>query len=588
MKKILSYLGLRQWVQAAVFFILVVLQVLFSLTMPDYMSQITAKIQTGGGDLSQLTAPGLSMLLCAVGAVVCACFSVLSIAHVTTHVCSRMREETFRRIISFSLPEMNHFSTSSLITHCTNDVEKVQNFATLGLQAMVFGPLTAIIALGKMGQNKTWLVTVLITIVIILVILTAVFLVALPKNMKLQSLTDTMNRITMEHLSGIRVVHAYNGYEFQKKQFAGINEESTRTNIFVNRVMGILNPLFPLTTNGMTLAIYVMGAAMIQRAGDPEKLELFSMMVVFVTYALRATSAFVVMLVAVVNLPGVIVSLRRILAVLGTEISIKDGEGPAKKEEEEMGEGTLQFSHVSFTYPGAAEPALSDISFSVKKGQILAIIGATGCGKTTLMNLIPRLYDVSEGHVYVDGIDVRNYGIRELREKMGYVPQRSFLFEGTISSNIDYGEKEGFAAAVQDIEQAAKIGQSKEFIEKKEGTYQAHVEEGGANFSGGQKQRLTISRAICRRPEFYLFDDSFSALDFKTDATLRKQLREYAKDATQVIVGQRIGSIMHADQILVLEKGRIVGLGTHEELMKTCGVYQEIAASQMLGEEAAV
>lgn len=585
MKKVLSYLGAREWGQAAAFFVLSVLQTLFTMTMPDYMSRITSLIEEGNGDLGSLRGPGLAMLGCAAGSVVCAVLSAFCIAHVTTCVCSRMREDTFRRIISFSLPEMNQFSASSLITRCTNDVEKVQNFATLGLQVMVMGPLMAVIALSKMGQNKTWLLTVLVTIVIIIVMLLAVFLTALPKNMKLQSLIDTMNRVTIEHLNGIRVVHAYNGYGFQKKQFADINEESTRTNIFVNRVMGVLNPMLPFFTNGMTLAIYVMGAIMIRDSARPEKLELFSMMIVFVTYAMRAAGAFVVMLIALVNLPSVIVSLKRILAVLGTDLSIQDG-GSAGKDTERQ--GTLEFSHVTFAYPGSSEPALSDISFRVGKGQILAVIGATGSGKTTLMNLIPRLYDVTEGHVYVDGLDVRQYSVRSLREKMGYVPQKSFLFEGTISSNIDYGETEGFADAVKDIKTAAEVGQSKEFIEKKEGTYQAHVEEGGANFSGGQRQRLTISRAICRKPEFYLFDDSFSALDFKTDAELRKRLREYAADATQIIVGQRIGSIMHADQILVLEKGKIVGLGTHEELMKTCGVYQEIAASQLLSREAAV
>ena len=583
MKKILSYMKGREWVFFVAFIGFVIGQTMLTLTMPEYMDEITRTIQAQGSDLNALVRPAAFMLLCAAGSIVCAIFAAYFVASITTSVTGRMREAIFRKTISFSLAEMNGFSTSSLITRCTNDVDNIQNFSAMGLQALIQGPLMAVIAIIKMGSNSTWLFAVMITIVLILAMLLAVFFISLPKNVRLQGLVDKLNRVTREHLSGLRVVHAYNGYDFQKKQFDEVNEEATGTNIFVNRTMGILSPFLPFFMNGLSLVIYVLGAVMITNAAGPEKLDLFSQMIVFESYALQAVSAFVIMLMAIVALPTVVVSIRRINEVLNTKLTIEDGAGAAGTGVE----GRIEFRHVSFAYPGASEKVLSDISFTAEKGQVVAIIGSTGSGKTSLMNLIPRLYDATEGEVLVDGVNVRDYKIEALREKIGYVPQKSFLFEGTISSNIDYGKGEGFASAVSEIKKAAEIGQSKEFIEKKEGAYDAHVEEGGSNFSGGQKQRLTISRAVCRNPEFYLFDDSFSALDFKTDAVLRKKLHEYAKDATQIIVGQRIGSIMHADQILVLEKGRVVGIGTHEELMKTCAVYQEIAASQLSQEDIA-
>ena len=583
MKKILSYMKGREWVFFVAFIGFVIGQTMLTLTMPEYMDEITRTIQAQGSDLNALVRPAAFMLLCAAGSIVCAIFAAYFVASITTSVTGRMREAIFRKTISFSLAEMNGFSTSSLITRCTNDVDNIQNFSAMGLQALIQGPLMAVIAIIKMGSNSTWLFAVMITIVLILAMLLAVFFISLPKNVRLQGLVDKLNRVTREHLSGLRVVHAYNGYDFQKKQFDEVNEEATGTNIFVNRTMGVLSPFLPFFMNGLSLVIYVLGAVMITNAAGPEKLDLFSQMIVFESYALQAVSAFVIMLMAIVALPTVVVSIRRINEVLNTKLTIEDGAGAAGTGVE----GRIEFRHVSFAYPGASEKVLSDISFTAEKGQVVAIIGSTGSGKTSLMNLIPRLYDATEGEVLVDGINVRDYKIEALREKIGYVPQKSFLFEGTISSNIDYGKGEGFASAVSEIKKAAEIGQSKEFIEKKEGAYDAHVEEGGSNFSGGQKQRLTISRAVCRNPEFYLFDDSFSALDFKTDAVLRKKLHEYAKDATQIIVGQRIGSIMHADQILVLEKGRVVGIGTHEELMKTCAVYQEIAASQLSQEDIA-
>ena len=582
MKKVWSYMRAKEWLLLAVFAFLVIGQTLLSLRMPEYMNEITQFIQSLDGGIGALVTPGLFMLLCAVGSMICAVLAALCIARVTTTVTTKMRGETFEKIISFSLAEMNGFSTSSLITRCTNDVDKIQNFSAMGIQVMVQGPMTAILAIIKMGRNSTWLTAVLITIAVILAMLLTVFFISLSKSVRLQALVDSINRVTREHLSGLRVVHAYNGYRFQKNQFEEKNEDATRTNIFVNRSMGVLNPFLPFFMHGLSLTIYVLGAVMIYQANAPEKLNLFTQMVEFQSYSLQAVSAFVSMLMAVVALPAVIVSLKRILEVLDTNIAITDGDAT---EGVDSVRGSIEFQNVSFAYPGAPANAVSDISFTAEKGQVVAIIGPTGSGKTTIMNLIPRLYDATEGRILIDGVDVRDYRIQNLREKIGYVPQKSFLFEGTIASNIDYGERQGFEAVVTDIKKAAEVGQSKEFIEQKEGKYDAHVEEGGSNFSGGQKQRLTISRAICRNPEFYLFDDSFSALDFKTDSILRKKLHEYAKNATQIIVGQRIGSIMNADKIIVLEKGRIVGLGTHDELMKTCAVYQEIAKSQISSEE---
>lgn len=578
MKKLLSYLSVKEWVLLLCFVILIVSQTMLALRMPEYMTDITNMIQNPNSQMSGLVRPGTYMLLCAIGAVICAVVAGLCMALVSTTVTTKLREETFDKIISFSFAEMNQFSSSSLITRCTNDVTKIQNFSAMGIQMMIQGPITAMIAVMKMGSNRTWLMAVFVTVVLIIGILLTVFFISLPKTIKLQRLTDVVNRITREHLSGLRVIHAYNGYDFQKKQFDLVNEEITETNIFVNRTMGLLNPVLPVFVNGLALVIYVLGAVLIQSAGAPEKLTLFSQMIVFESYALQAVSAFVTMLMAIVALPGVIVSYKRILEVLQTKLEIVDGKGEKEVKEKE---GTIEFQNVSFTYPGAKAPAISNISFTVNKGEILAIIGSTGSGKTTLMNLIPRMYDVTEGKVLVDGIDVKNYKIKKLREKFGYVPQKSFLFEGTISSNVAYGPKDTFGNILSDVKKATEVGQSKEFIECKEGGYSAHVEEGGSNFSGGQKQRLTISRAICRAPQYYLFDDSFSALDFKTDAVLRKKLHEYAKDATQVIVGQRIGSIMNADKIIVLEKGKMVGLGTHSELLESCDVYKEIAQSQI-------
>ena len=574
----------KDWLLLLLFIIFVYFQVLLSLRMPEYMSEITKILQSDGMKMSQFTFPGTMMLVCSLGSLICAAVAGACLSRVSATIIMRMREAAFDKIISFSLAEMSAFSSSSLITRCTNDIMQLQSFSTIGLQILVQGPITAAFAIVKMGSNMTWLGASLSMVVVIIIVHIIVIAIVMKKSQILQLLVDNVNRVTKEHLSGLRVVHAYNGYDFQNKQFRDVNDELTNTSLFVNRATGVLSPFLSLVINGLSLIIYILGAMMIHGAstGD-EKLELFSQMIVFSSYALQAMAAFVMMLLAVIMLPRVLVSIRRVNEILDTEMQITDG----RHESGANGKiGSIEFRNVSFAYPGAYGNALSDISFTVEQGETMAIIGSTGSGKTTLLNLILRLYDTTQGDVIVDGRNVRDYQVWALREKMGYIPQKSFLFAGTIASNIDYGNKSGFQAAVTDIKRAAEVGQSSEFIEHKEGGYQASVQEGGSNFSGGQKQRLTISRAICRDPEFYLFDDSFSALDFKTDSVLRRKLREYARNSTQIIVGQRVGSIKHADKILVLDHGHLVGQGTHEELMKTCKVYQEIVLSQMSSEEA--
>ena len=584
MARMLSFLKVKDWLLFILFVFFVFIQVMLSLSLPENLTAITSALKLGNADMSTLIMPGIAMIICAVGSVVSAIIGGVCIARISASIVMRMREATVEKIISFSLAEMSGFSSSSLITRSTNDIMQIQMFTTMGTQVMVQCPMLAIFAILKMGSNTTWLIAAALMVVFIILLHVVVIILVQKKSMLVQKLVDNVNRVTREHVSGMRVVHAYNGYTFQEKQFDKVNDDLTKTSLFVNRSVGVLSPFLSMAINALSLIIYLLGAVMINDTVDSgDRLTLFSDMIVFSSYALQAMGAFVFMLLAVIMLPRFLVSLKRVNEIINAKNSIEDG----KFESGANGMvGSIEFRNVSFAYPGASGNAISDISFKVERGMTLAIIGSTGSGKTTLMNLIPRLYDATEGVILVDGRDVRDYKIWALRDKIGYVPQKSFLFAGTIASNIDYGQKSGLQATLNEIKKAAEVGQSKEFIENKEGNYQAKVEEGGTNFSGGQRQRLTISRAICRDPEIYLFDDSFSALDFKTDSVLRKQLRSSAKDSTQIIVGQRIGSIKNADMILVLDKGRLVGQGKHEELLKTCDVYREIALSQLSSEEA--
>ncbi|MCR4749976.1 MAG: ABC transporter ATP-binding protein/permease [Lachnospiraceae bacterium] len=583
MKNVLSYVKGLEWLYLGIFLVLVYVQVFLSLKVPEYMTSITDVIQQGVTSPVPLIYPATIMFLCTVASVICAVVAGYCLSYASATVIMRMRGDLFRKIMAFNLEEMKNFSTSSLITRCTNDIEQVRLFISAGLQAIVQCPLTVIIAVSKMQGYDRW-TNAVITFSIFLAVATAIlFSLSVKKTAKLQNMIDHINRLTKEHLTGMRVVHAYNGYDLQEKQFESVNDELTKTGISAFRFTGSISPFFGLSMNGLTLAIYVLGSYMIYEISDiVEKQALFSKMVVFASYALQAFSAFAMIIMLITIMPRFIISLRRIQEVLDTTPAVRDGLATVGAN---MSFGSLEFRNVSFAYPGSSENVLSDISFKVGQGETLAIIGPTGSGKTTLMNLIPRFYDVTKGAVFVDGRDVRDYNLWALRDKIGYVTQKSFLFSGTIGYNIDYGQKSGLINTLEEIKRAAEIGQSREFIEKKSGGFEARVEEGGSNFSGGQRQRLTISRAVCRDPEFYLFDDSFSALDFKTDSKLRKELRENAKDSTQIIVGQRIGSIMNADIILVMEGGRIVGQGKHEELLENCPTYREIAMSQLSFEE---
>jgi ATP-binding cassette subfamily B protein len=572
-----------EWLYFVIFLVLAYAQVFLSLKIPEYMSNITDLMQTNTNSMSALVPVAIKMLVCSLGSILCAVVSGFCLSYTSSTIIMRMREELFSKMMSFNLAEMKKFSTSSLITRCTNDMDQVNLFISVGVQALVQCPLTVILAVIKMKGNAQWMSAVLVIIVLITIITITLFMLSVKKTAMVQKLIDDINRLTKEHITGMRVVHAYNGYDYQQKQFSATNDMLMKTNVSANRYVGSISPFFNVSGNALTLIIYILGSSMILSMDSITlKQQTFSQMVVFSSYALQAFSAFGMILIVLTALPRLIISLRRIVEVIDTEVEITDGMAANGLNGKA---GTIEFRNVSFRYPGVAENALTDISFTVKKGQTLAIIGSTGSGKTTLLNLIPRFYDATEGAVFVDGRNVIDYNLWSLRDMLGYVPQKSFLFAGTIGSNIDYGHKSGLENTLSEIKKAAEVGQSKEFVERKEGQYEARVEEGGSNFSGGQRQRLTISRAICRDPEFYLFDDSFSALDFKTDSILRKKLRENAKESTQVIVGQRIGSIMNADIILVLDKGRIVGQGKHEELLESCQVYREIAMSQLMSEE---
>lgn len=583
MKKLISYMKGLEWLYFVIFLVLVYLQVFLSLKIPEYMTSITDIMQQNADGLFALIPFAVKMLVCSLGSIVSAVVSGYCLSYASSTVIMRMRKEIFNKLISFNLSEMKKFSASSLITRCTNDMEQVRLFISIGIQALVQCPLTVIIAISKMKGNSVWMSAVVITAVILTLVTIILFSLSLNKTAKVQKLIDGINRLTKEHLTGMRVIHAYNGYEYQQAQFKKANDQLTKNNISASRFTGAISPFFNLSVSGLTLVIYILGSYMIFNMGDiAEKQLTFSKMIVFSSYALQAFNAYAMIIIVLTALPRLIISLGRIVEVIDTEVDITDGmatHGSGGKI------GTIEFRNVSFAYPGSNKNALTDISFIIEQGQTLAVIGSTGSGKTTLMNLITRFYDVTDGAVFINGRDVRGYNLWALRDMIGYVPQKSFLFTGTIGSNIDYGHKSGLENAILDIQNAAEIGQSKDFIEKKTGKYDAKVEEGGSNFSGGQRQRLTISRAVCRDPEFYLFDDSFSALDFKTDSVLRKKLRENARNSTQIIVGQRIGSIMNADVILVLDKGNIVGKGKHDELLETCQVYREIALSQLMSEE---
>lgn len=563
--------------------VFIVIQVWLDLKLPDYMSNVTNLVQTEGSSMKDILEQGGYMLMCAFGSMAAAMIVGYFAAKVAAGLAYTLRGQVYDKVLDYSMEEVNRFSTSSLINRTTNDITQVQTLVAMGLQAIIKAPILAVWAVVKIsGKSWQWTTATAVAVFVLIIMLGATLIFAVPRFKRIQGLTDNLNRVTREQLTGIRVVRAYNAESYQEKKFSDANEELTKTNLTANRVMAIMSPGMTLINSGLTLAVYWIGAYMIEAADLTEKLNIFSDMVVFSNYAMQVIMAFMMLNMIFILLPRAQVSARRICEVLETENKINDGKETEGKPDMR---GCVEFRNVSFRYPDAGGDTLSDISFTARKGETIAFIGATGSGKTSLINLIPRFYDVSTGQVLVDGVDVRDYRQKDLRNRIGYVSQKATLFSGTVSSNVAYGENGGQTTGAQEIKEAVSIAQATDFVERMPGTYEATITQGGTNVSGGQRQRLSIARAIARKPEILIFDDSFSALDYKTDRALRKKLNERTKDTTKLIVAQRIGTIRNADLIIVLEKGRIVGQGRHEELIASCLTYQEIASSQLSKEE---
>lgn len=585
MAKIFKNFGKKEWILACISLAFVVVQVWLDLKLPDYMKEITALVTVEGSKMNDILAAGGKMLLCAFGSLLSAVFVAICASRIASNFSAIIRGKLFDKVQSFSMEEIGKFSTASLITRSTNDVTQVQMLIVMGLQVMIKAPIMAVWAILKIADKSwQWTMSTGVAVVVLLIVVGTAVGLALPKFKKLQSLTDDLNRVTRENLSGINVVRAYNAEEYQEAKFEEVNKTLTDTHLYTSKVMASLMPGIMLVMNGLSLAIYWIGAVLINEAALTDKLGLFSDMVVFSSYAMQVVMAFMMLVMIFVMLPRASVAAKRILEVLDTKTTITDG---TRTEGEKGIKGEVCFNNVSFRYPDAEEDVLTNISFTAKPGETVAFIGATGCGKSTLINLIPRFYDVTAGEVLVDGVNVREYTQKSLHNKIGYVSQKAILFSGTISDNVAYGDDGRGKKFHGDIETAIRTAQAKEFVEKDGVGYQGFVAQGGSNFSGGQKQRLSIARAICRKPEIFIFDDSFSALDYRTDNVLRNALRKDCKDATKLIVAQRIGTIRDADKIIVLDEGEMVGIGTHDELMQNCEVYRQIAYSQLSKEELA-
>ncbi len=583
MIKLLKNLPKRNWLMMLFAIGFVVLQVWLDLTIPDYMADITALVQTDGSKMADIMAAGGKMLLCAFGSLAATVVVAIISSRIASDFSAVLRAKLFNKVQGFSMEEIGRFSTASLITRSTNDVTQVQMFVTMGFQVLIKAPILAIWAVCKISAKSwQWTFSTGVAVAVLLIIVGLCVSIALPKFKKLQELTDDINRVTRENITGINVVRAYNAEKYQENKFETANNNLTKTQLFTSRTMSFMMPGIQLIMSGLPLAIYWIGAYLINKADMMSKITLFSDMVTFSSYAMQIVMAFMMMVMVFIILPRASVAAKRINEVLDTEATIEDGDKDIKGSGIR---GEIEFKNVNFKYPDAEDYVLSDISFSVKKGETLAIIGATGCGKSTVINLIPRFYDVTEGEVLVDGVNVKDYKQKELRNKIGYVSQKATLFGGTVKSNIAYGDngKDGFMES--DIVDSVYVAQASEFVEKMGEGYDSYIAQGGGNLSGGQKQRLSIARAVCRHPEIFIFDDSFSALDYRTDRALRSALKKECADATKIIVAQRIGTIRDADKIIVLENGTIAGMGKHDELMKNCEVYRQIAYSQLSKEE---
>ncbi|PJM75857.1 multidrug ABC transporter ATP-binding protein [Bifidobacterium simiarum] len=614
---ICKYLSKAEWGQLFVGLLLTVAQIWFNLELPDYMADITRLVETPGSEMHDVWVAGGKMLAVSLGAVACMALTGLITARVGASFSQRLRSLEFARVESFGPAEMNRFSTASLITRSTNDITQIQMFVTMGLMLLVQSPIMAVWAVAKIaGKGFEWTMATGVAVVILLAAIAILMALVMPKFKAMQTLTDNINRVARENLTGLRVVRAYNAEDYQEAKFDRANDDLTSTQLFTNRAMSVMMPLMNTVMNGLMLAVYWIGAYLIDAAGMADKLTLFSNMVVFSSYSVQVIMSFLMMSMVFVLWPRADVSAKRVLEVLNTEPTVTDGERTSGERDAEGRElrGEVEFRDVSFTYPDSREPMLEHVSFKAEPGQTVAFIGSTGSGKSTLVNLVPRFYDVTEGQVLVDGVDVRDYTLTALRDRIGYVPQKSVMFKGTVASNVAYGDSSGSgdSAAItsssgnnvtesgkeiarstgngvtaDSVETAIDVAQASEFVDKMPRGIDSDIAQGGSNVSGGQKQRLSIARAVWRHPEIMVFDDSFSALDFRTDREVRDALARECADSTKLIVAQRIGTIMHADQIIVLDDGHVVGQGTHRELLETCEVYRQIAESQLSESELA-
>ena len=583
MIKIFKNFSKKDWGILLICVGLIALQVYLDLKLPDYMSKITRLVQTNGSTMTEILKQGGFMLLCALLSLISAVIVCFFTSLLSSNFSFNLRNNIFSKVTSFGMKEIKKFQTSSLITRTTNDVGQLELFIAMGLQLVIKAPIMAVWAISKiLNKNLEWSMLTGAGVVILLITISTLLIIVFPRFEKIQKLIDKLNSVTRENLTGIRVVRAFNAEKFEQDRFNKVNSDLTGMQMFNQKAFAILNPIMNLVMHGLTIGIYIIGAILISKANMMDKINLFSNMVVFTSYGMQVIAAFLMLAFTFMIVPRASVSARRINEVLESDISIVDGRRYIRDTEVK---GEVEFKNVSFKYPDADEYLLKDINFRVNKGEVIAFIGSTGSGKSTLINLVPRFYDATDGEILVDGINIKDYSLKTLHNKIGYVPQKAVLFTGTVKSNVRYGDNGKKEVSLSKIKEAVSIAQATDFVEKMTKKYDSHIARGGTNVSGGQKQRLAIARAIARDPEIYIFDDSFSALDYKTDSKLRKELKKYTKDATIMIVAQRIGTIISADKIVVLDKGRCVGIGTHKELLKTCKVYKEIALSQLSEEE---
>ena len=583
MIKLLKKLTKKDWLFVIISIILIVFQVWLELKMPDYMSNITQLVQTKGADIKDILREGSYMLLCALGSLCSAVIVGYFISNIAASFSFNIRKSIFKKVLNLDTSKIKNFSTSSLITRTTNDITQLEMLIAMGLQLMIKAPITAVWAVTKiLGKSLEWSMATAVAVLILITTITILMIIVMPRFKIVQGLIDKLNSVTRENITGIRVVRAFNAEKYQEDKFNKVNNDLTNNQLFNQKAFNILSPIMNIVMHSLTLSIYFIGAILINNALMSEKIVLFGDMIVFSSYAMQVIISFLMLAMIFMMVPRANVSAKRINEVLDTEIIIKEGNITKNKTGLK---GTVEFKNVSFKYPDADEYILEDISFTAKEGETVAFIGSTGSGKSTLINLIPRFYDVTDGEILINGINVKDYKEEYLHNIVGYVPQKAVMFSGTVQSNITYGKSIIGKPDKKKIDDALKVSQAYEFVSKLDKKENSHIAQGGTNVSGGQKQRLSIARTIARNPEIYIFDDSFSALDYKTDSVLRKELKKYTKSATSLIVAQRIGTIMHADKIIVLDKGKCVGVGTHNELMKTCKVYKEIALSQVTKEE---